>query len=626
MWSPGPQETASSSDSEDSGGDGAGPTRSFLKVKILKEEDDLQQHYKQLGLIGEGRSGRVHEVVDLKSPQEKLAMKVQPKIDTLGINSPERELLRLYKEMLICNRILPGHENVVQIKDFLISKDNVYIVQELCVKNFDLFNFFPGAHEASARRVFKQLVSAVHLIHQHGVVHNDLQPRNVLFADASFAQCRIIDFGLSIYKPEWAKKVHSNFKASDWFSPDELDGPSDMAASSLSDVKGLGKFLHAMMAGKHIPIIFSDLSLTMHNPDHYQPRRGLFSAAAFDLLRSIGPPPFGPELDDELLTIEQIRRHPWIAQGHRSREFRIFEEEFAALPDDFTVLQVLLKDKSTKPVRVIHDDLANHYFITGDLHRTNSVTAVMECVDAKTRCFKKALKLLNKVDPSMVSAREARREALRIYSELVITLRILPSYRNIVHVNEVLLTKDYALVVRELCEKLTLIDFFPVAKNHSARNIFKQIAEAVRFLHQYGVVLVDLKPQHIAFMDPNFFSCKIIDLSSAVYVWELAQCTHEFFQPGRFITPELTRMAGPANPEDDVRALGRILHAMMSGVWQSDTSVRQLAPARPGFHKDALNLLSLIGPPPLGPELLQKTLSMNEVCDHLWISPMLQAR
>ncbi|BBN05396.1 hypothetical protein MPTK1_3g12740 [Marchantia polymorpha subsp. ruderalis] len=626
MWSPGPQDNSSSSESEDAGEDGGQSAKSFLEVKVLKDGERIDQYYKVLDLIGEGRSGKVHEVVDVNKPDEKLAIKIQPKFDELGGNSPERELARLYKEMLICNRILPPHENVVQMKDFVVGKDKVYIVQELCVKKIDLFSFFGGAHETSARRVFKQLVSAVHLFHQYGVVHNDLQPHNVLFADTQFSTCRIIDFGLSIYKPAWAKKVHSNFKPYDWFKAEDLEGATDMAASSRYDIRALGKFLHAMMAGKHIPIIYSDMSFTMHNPDHYKPRKQLFCTAAFDLLFTIGPPPFGPELDDELPTIEEIRKHPWLVQGHLSRQHKIFEEEFTQLPEDFTVLEVLLKDKSTRPLRVIRDDLSNHYIITGELHRTNSTIGVMEGVDAKTKSFKKALRLLSKVDVTLMSAREARLEALRIYNELVITLRILPSYRNIVHISEVLLTEDYAMVVRELCGTQTLMEFFPVAKNHSARNIFKQLADAVQFLHRYGVVLVDLKPHHVAFMDAGFFSCKIIDMSSAVYNWELAECTHDFFQPGRFITPEVTKMLGPGNPEDDVRALGRILHAMMSGAWESNTGTRTLAPARPGFHKDALNLLSLIGPPPLGPELLQKTLSINEVCDHLWISPVLKPR
>ncbi|BFI30675.1 hypothetical protein MPTK2_3g14520 [Marchantia polymorpha subsp. ruderalis] len=284
----------------------------FLKAKILKDDKDIRLHYRKQQKLGEGSYGGTFAVVDRRNPVVRLAMKVQTK-SCWG--SPEEEALRLFRELLILNRILPKHPNIAQMKDMLIGPHNVYILQELCSQE-TLEHFYPVANGVSGCRIFKQLIDAFNVMHQHGVVHWDVRESNILFAHSDFMQCKIIDFGQSAYRPEWATKVNDNFDPRNWFTSEELAPPPDPNAphvpKKVDDVRKLGRILHCIMAGKYVPhtLLGSDAAIQMKTI--YRPRVEVFGAQAVSLLRMIGPPPFGPARDEDLPTIDKIHQHMWL--------------------------------------------------------------------------------------------------------------------------------------------------------------------------------------------------------------------------------------------------------------------------------------------------------------------------
>ena len=60
-----------------------------------------------------------------------------------------------------------------------------------------------GIGEDKACYYFQQIIYAVEYIHQHNISHRDLKLENILFADKSNKEIKLIDFGLSnIFKPE----------------------------------------------------------------------------------------------------------------------------------------------------------------------------------------------------------------------------------------------------------------------------------------------------------------------------------------------------------------------------------------------------------------------------------------
>ncbi|KAG6558262.1 hypothetical protein Mapa_000012 [Marchantia paleacea] len=530
------------------------------------------------------------------------------------------DILRLYKEMLILSRILPQHKNIIRVKDLLVSKNFIYIVQELCT-SLTLYQFYPVVDNTSGQRVFRQLVDAIHLMHEYGVVHLDLKGDNVLFVDESFMECKIIDFGVSVYNPDWATKFHNHFTPSIWFSKDELEPPSHV--TKMNDVESLGLMLYHMMAGGPPSIFCTDPDIEMRT--NKRPRLHIFDEKAKDLLEKIGPYPFGPANEADYLTIDQIREHPWLTGGPLTRPFLIYSSEFSLLQNDLTALKVLLKDWEILPIiNCIQsdDEVLSQYLITGNVQRCGYFTNLFECEDTANRNFL-VMRFLYRVGDlsANITLEESEREPLRIFNELWITLRILPKHENMVEIRDVLVHPDFVVVVREFCGKQTLEDFFVVATDFSARIVFRQLAETVRLMHLYGVVHMDLHCHNVIFMETEFnFNFKIVDFSKAMYSPTLAKCSRDHFHPGKWFTPQLAVSALNASVEVDVRALGRILLAMMTGIWQPGELNPLLVPLTDIFGKDALNLLSRIGPPPFGPGLGEVTLSMDQICAHPWLA------
>ncbi|BBN04691.1 hypothetical protein MPTK1_3g06890 [Marchantia polymorpha subsp. ruderalis] len=187
-----------------------------------------------------------------------------------------------------------------------------------------------------------------------------------------------------------------------------------------------------------------------------------------------------------------------------------------------------------------------------------------------------AVKIVDKLDP--------RSEKFRLYTEVTCLTKLL-EHQHIVRAEEVLESETEIYIVTELCcgprGALTLDEYFPVATDESAQWIFQQLVDAVLHMHKRGVVHNCLTPQNVMFMDDydegmdgtlatcrwrtDFFSrVKIIDFNKAVYDPQLSSGYKEFFQPTDYFTME-ELAASRADPQNDIKALGRILLAILVG-------------------------------------------------------------
>ncbi len=99
-------------------------------------------------------------------------------------------------------------------------------------------------------RLFRQVCSAVHAAHQHGIVHRDVKPANILITDRGVP--KVLDFGI-------AKLLASEADAGatldgwghgpltpDYASPEQLRG---LPVTTAGDVYSLGVLLYEMLAG-----------------------------------------------------------------------------------------------------------------------------------------------------------------------------------------------------------------------------------------------------------------------------------------------------------------------------------------------------------------------------------------
>ena len=148
--------------------------------------------------IGRGNYAIVYKTRRLKD-DSKLACKVLLIQAELANNNAN---LSAKNELFILQRL--DHPHIVRMYQHFIvdiipdKKRFVYIFMQLAEgKSLSIYmrNVSFGLPEATCKRIFSQLVSALNHIHQHGIAHCDLKMANVLLNNN--LDCLISDFGLS---------------------------------------------------------------------------------------------------------------------------------------------------------------------------------------------------------------------------------------------------------------------------------------------------------------------------------------------------------------------------------------------------------------------------------------------
>jgi len=95
--------------------------------------------------------------------------------------------------------------NIIQLKDFYMDRDNLYIVQDLAMGGdvFDRLAMKDIYTEKEARDLCEHLIATVGYMHDQKILHRDLKPENLLLQsmddDANILLC---DFGMAGRLPE----------------------------------------------------------------------------------------------------------------------------------------------------------------------------------------------------------------------------------------------------------------------------------------------------------------------------------------------------------------------------------------------------------------------------------------
>jgi hypothetical protein len=140
------------------------------------------------GELGRGGMGVVYRALDLKRGGE-VAVKVLPRMDPAS-------LLRFKQEF----RSLAGlsHPNLATLYELIADDNRWYILMEL-VRGLPFTIHLANIADRQSRfeqlrPAFRQLVDAVHYLHQTGLLHCDLKPSNVFIN--SEGRVTLLDFGL----------------------------------------------------------------------------------------------------------------------------------------------------------------------------------------------------------------------------------------------------------------------------------------------------------------------------------------------------------------------------------------------------------------------------------------------
>ncbi|KAJ3031529.1 UNVERIFIED_CONTAM: hypothetical protein HDU68_003065 [Siphonaria sp. JEL0065] len=259
------------------------------------------ERYRVTKTLGEGSYGRVKLATDLEN-NRKVALKI---INKSSIKKPEH-VTRIKREVRILR--LLNHPNIVKLHDVAETDKEIILSMEY-IEGGELFDFIvanPRLNEKIARRIFRQIISAVDYCHQSSVIHRDLKPENLLLDNDK--NIKIIDFGfVNLYDPE---DVLKTFCGSPFYASPEMILGKKYVGPEI-DIWSMGVILFALLAGK---LPFRDSNVK----DLYRK----ITSSTFDL-----PSCIGKESGDlikkmlkadpaERATLEQVRSHEWINVGY----------------------------------------------------------------------------------------------------------------------------------------------------------------------------------------------------------------------------------------------------------------------------------------------------------------------
>ena len=171
-----------------------------------------------------------------------------------------------------------------------------------------------------------------------------------------------------------------------------------------------------------------------------------------------------------------------------------------------------------------------------------------------------AIKILNKENIKTAEDKELVRIEIGILK--------LCHHPNIVRLLDHLENNDYIYIITEYIEGGTLGQYFKKKKfnfsEKQATNIMSQIANGVKYLHQYGIVHRDLKPDNIMITQQNDYGViKIMDFGLSKIVSPNERMV-DGYGTLSYVAPEVL-LRTPYNKEVDIWSMGVILFYMLSG-------------------------------------------------------------
>jgi CRP-like cAMP-binding protein len=146
--------------------------------------------YQILGCIGRGGMAVVYEAKELATSQ-----RVALKMMSHRLVYQPGAFSRFEREARIVQPL--EHENIARLLGHFPAFRTEFIVMEFCEGSTlaDLLSKHGAFPEDQAKRVLGQLASALQFVHEHGVVHRDIKPGNMMLTPSG--RVKLMDFGLA---------------------------------------------------------------------------------------------------------------------------------------------------------------------------------------------------------------------------------------------------------------------------------------------------------------------------------------------------------------------------------------------------------------------------------------------
>ncbi|CAK4127858.1 unnamed protein product [Aphanomyces euteiches] len=259
--------------------------------------------------IGSGAFGIVRLGVR-RATGELGAVKVQRDLKHRASMQREVQALQLIKHQ-------GGHKNIVDLKDVFEKDGHMCIVTEF-VSGGELFDHVVEDgpfSEDRARNMMRDIVEAVAFLHDHGVIHKDLKPENVLLQfkdkrDNNLA--KLVDFGSA---GPASPTTQDDIGTTVYLAP-ELQSQDGGPCTPAADVWSLGCILYIVLTGRHpFDLEGNATEATIKN-------RIMRAKVSFKHADCKGISPEAKDLITQLLqkdpsqrpSARDILQHPWMTQ------------------------------------------------------------------------------------------------------------------------------------------------------------------------------------------------------------------------------------------------------------------------------------------------------------------------
>ncbi|XP_051744301.1 serine/threonine-protein kinase/endoribonuclease ire-1-like isoform X6 [Ctenopharyngodon idella] len=278
--------------------------RHSTKVEELSKKSDLEKvgnlyFYKdEKYVIGSGGSGTVY--IGLSEDGTEVAIK-------RIIKNPKNN--KDFDNELKCLQDLKLESKyIVRYVTFVVDEDFYYLANQLC--EYDLEDYMKELRQQERndkenilRKIVKEMLLGLQVLHRAGVIHRDIKPRNVLIDSGKNA--RLADFGLSRKLEEGRSTVHTvRAGTQGWEATEILNQTEKGHYKKSSDIQVAGMLVYYILSdGKHP---FGDMDregnikIGKYTLEHVQ------DIVAKDLIEwMINKEPA------ERLTIDEVLRHPY---------------------------------------------------------------------------------------------------------------------------------------------------------------------------------------------------------------------------------------------------------------------------------------------------------------------------
>jgi eukaryotic-like serine/threonine-protein kinase len=181
--------------------------------------------YKIQGVLGKGAMGLVYDGLD-PTLDRRVAIKT---ILTSALDeaTARHYSMRFKREVRAVAKL--NHPNIVQVYDFGNEGDLAYIVMEY-IQGKELKDYFDAKEQFDLKTIFRmmtELLAALDLAHEAGIIHRDIKPANVM-VDAG-GRVKLTDFGVArVTDPDGeqaeATRAGAMVGTPSYMSPEQIQG------------------------------------------------------------------------------------------------------------------------------------------------------------------------------------------------------------------------------------------------------------------------------------------------------------------------------------------------------------------------------------------------------------------